>query len=108
MAKMRIALAGAHFGALCSLRQIRLFHDVALRNRFGETGTPGVTIELIEGTEKRFAADNIDVDSRAEIIPMLIVKRALGAVLAGQPILFRSQTRTQFGVGWNWFGVIEF
>ena len=100
---MRITLVRAHFGALCSLGQIGLLHDVGLRNRLRETGAPGLTIEFIERTEERFAARNVDVDPGADIIVVADSETRPRFRSGGSTDIVRSQTRTQFGIGRNWF-----
>ena len=106
MPEMRITLARAHFGALCSLRQIGPLHDVGLRNRLRETGAPVLTIEFIERTEERFAANTVHVNPCANIILVCVTKRTFGPVLACQPTLSMMQPPSHVTVVWNGYGGI--
>src|SRR5207247_9152693 len=44
---------------------------------------------------ERFAGDNVDVDPRSQVVPILVLKRRFGAVLTGDMILVRLQARSQ-------------
>jgi len=60
-------------------------------DRLGEAGPARTTFEFVCGSEKRFAADQIDVNAIAMIVPVLIPKCALGAVLARNVVLLGSE-----------------
>ena len=102
MAEVRIAAFRAHFDAMHVVRIVVLFGDQIFRNRFRESWAPGAAVELVERTKKRFTGDDVDIDPRANIVPIFILKRRLGAVLARDTILVRFQARAKYGIAWHW------
>src|SRR5438876_7549271 len=101
MAEVRIAAFRVHFDAMHVVRIVVLFGDQIFRNRFRESWAPGAAVELVERTKKRFTGDDVDIDPRANIVPIFILKRRLGAVLARDTILVLGQFRFQNGLTWN-------
>src|SRR5215471_15290058 len=88
VAEMRIAFTATHFSAFHTKRAVRFFVHVVLVDRFGETRPAAAAVEFVERREKRFAADNIDIDPCLVIVPILVAKRRLGPALLGHAILF--------------------
>ena len=80
-----------NFSPFHSKSAIGFFRDVALVDRFGETGPTGAAVEFIERSKKGFAADKIDIDAGAMIVPILVSKRRFGAALLGDAILLRRE-----------------
>src|SRR5438270_11291486 len=101
MAEVRIAAFRAHFDAMHVVRVVVLFGDQIFRNRFRESWAPGAAVELVERTKKRFTGDDVDIDPRTNIVPIFILKRRLGGVLARDTILVRCQFRLQYGIAWS-------
>src|SRR4029077_646761 len=60
-----------------------------------KSGTAGAAVEFIERRKQRFASDDVDVNARPDIVPILVLKRRLGAVLACNTILLRLQSGSQ-------------
>ena len=99
MAQMGIAAGGASFDADHAVRAILLFdHSLGIES-FGETGPTGAGIELVEGTEKRFAANEIDVDAWGMVIPEFVAERGFGSVFTGHFVLDRCHFLFEFRVG---------
>src|SRR5438552_7893235 len=101
MAEVRIAAFRAHFDAMHVVRIVVLFGDQIFRNRFRESWAPGAAVELVERTKKRFTGDDVDIDHRANIVPIFILKRGLGAVLARDWIHVRCQAGWRYGIVWH-------
>ena len=91
MAEVRIAFARADLGAFHSVGRIPFFHHVLFRNWFRETGPARAAVEFIQRAEKRFAGDKIHVNTGPMIVPILVMKRRLGATLSCHTILFFSK-----------------
>src|SRR5205807_8838597 len=66
---------------------------------------PGV--KLVERSEERLAGDDIHVNARALIVPILVTKCGLGAVLSGDAILYFSQLHPQRRVARHRLSEIE-
>ena len=81
----------ADFRSLHADRDVRLFHYVLFCNWFGETRPAGAAVELIERSEKGLAADDIDINAGAMVIPIFIPKGWLGPALLGDVILLRGE-----------------
>src|SRR5438445_13129285 len=101
MAEVRIAAFRAHFDAMHVVRIIVLFGDQIFRNRFRESWAPGAAVELVERTKKRFTGDDVDIDPRTNIVPIFILKRRLGAVLARDAILVLCQVLVRSATAWR-------
>src|SRR5713226_3661308 len=95
MSEMRVAAFSAHFGAMHVERIIFLLDDQIFRDRFAESWSPRGAVELVERTKKRFASDDVDINSRVEFVPKGVFKRGFGAVLARDVILVALQSRPQ-------------
>ncbi len=67
-------------------------------DRLRKTWPSRAAFEFVQRAEKRFAADNVDVNAGAVIVPVFVLKRRLGAVFPRHVILQRSQARAQFGI----------
>src|SRR5260370_5429737 len=91
MTQMRVALAAADFGALHAERAIRFFGNVLVVDWLGKAGPARAAVEFIERRKQRLSADNIDINSGAMIVPILISKRWFGAALLGHVILLRRE-----------------
>ena len=89
--KMGIALVASDFGPFHAESAICFFSDVAIFDRFCETGPTAAAVEFVERSKEGFAADNIDVNARAMIVPIFVSERRLGAALLGHVILFGGQ-----------------
>src|ERR1700730_14929537 len=96
MAKVRLAPAAAYLGAFHSESTIRFFSHVIFVDRFGETGPAAAAVEFVQRSKERLAADNIDINAGAMIVPIFVSKRRLGAALLGHVILLWSQFLFQF------------
>jgi len=62
-------------------------HYIARLKRFAETRPPCARLELICRTKKRFARDNININTIFFVVPVLIVERQLGSVLLRNLVL---------------------
>src|SRR5207253_10182093 len=93
---MRVAFAAAYFRALHPQGAIRFFGNIFVVEWFCKAGPAAAAVEFIERREKWLAADNIDINSGAMIIPILISKRRLGAALLGDVILLGRELLFQF------------
>src|SRR4029077_7264590 len=89
--QMRVALAAADFGPFHAERAIRFLGNVLVVDWLGKAGPAAAAVEFIERREKRLPADNIDINSGAMIIPILVAKRRFGAALLGHVILLRRE-----------------
>ena len=89
--KMGIALVASDFGPFHAESAICFLADMAILDRLGETWPAAAAVEFVEGSKEGFTADNIDVNTGAMIIPVLVSERRLGAALLSDVILFRSQ-----------------
>src|SRR6266566_5332975 len=105
---MRIARFPTSLSAFHSERGILFFGNFVWRYGFGETGPTGAAVEFIQGTEERFACDNININAWLVIVPVSIVKRRLRAAFAGDVILIFRQLPPQLSVGGDCFGWIHF
>src|SRR5437763_11287688 len=95
MAEVGIAAFRAQLDAMHVVRIIVLFDDRIFRDRFAESGTASPAVEFVERTKKRFAGNDVDVNTEAHIIPILVLECGLGPVLAGKTKVSRLQERTQ-------------
>src|SRR5256885_14262080 len=93
---MRTTMAAEHLSARHSKCAVRFFGDVIFLDRFGEAGPAAAAVEFIHRSEKRFAADYIDIQARTMIVPILVSERRLGPALLGDAILFGRQFLFQF------------
>jgi hypothetical protein len=100
VAEMGVARFRANFGA-DSERVIDFLHDPIGLDRLGKTRPARAAFEFVQRAEERLTADNVDVNTSAMIVPVLVLKWWLGAVFPGDVILQRSQARTQFGVSFG-------
>src|SRR5205085_3070595 len=101
VSEVRIAALGSHFDAMHIVRTIILFDDRIFRDRFRKSWASGAAVKFVERRKKWFASDNVDINARSNVVPIFVLKRGLGAVLAGDPILVRLQARAECGVAWH-------
>src|SRR5260370_40869031 len=88
---MRVAVAAGDLGALHSERAFRFFGNVLVVDWLCKAGPARADVEFIERREQRLPANNIDINSGAMIVPILIAKRRFGAALLGDVILLRRE-----------------
>src|SRR5436853_5362938 len=91
MTQMRVALAAADVGALHPVGAIRFFGNIFVVEWFCKAGPSAAAVEFIERREQRLPANDIDINSGAMIVPILIAKRWFGAALLGDVILLRRE-----------------
>src|SRR5436305_13616583 len=87
VAEMRITRFSPNLGTLHSIRSIAFFCHAICLDGLGETGPARATIEFIQGTQERFAGDDIHVNSWLVIIPVGVMKRRLCAALTRHLVL---------------------
>src|SRR5438874_10274425 len=95
MAKVGIAAFSTDLGALHVPRGVHFFDHEIFRDRFGKRGPTSAAIEFVERSKERFAGDDIDVNTDTLVVPELILKGRLGAILAHDKILVRLQSPFQ-------------
>src|SRR6266478_746291 len=88
---MRVALAAADFGPFDAERAIGFLGNVLVVDRLCKAGPSAAAVEFIERRKQRLPADNIDINSGAMIVPILVAKRRFGAALLGHVILLRRE-----------------
>jgi len=93
--QMRVALAAADFVALHPEGAIRFFGNIFVVDWFCKAGPSAAAVEFIERRKQRLPADNIDINSGAMIVPILVAKRRFGAALLGDVILLRRELLSQ-------------
>src|ERR1700730_16325487 len=104
---MRIAFGCSDFRSLHAEGRIALFEHEVGRNWFGKSRASRAGVDFVGGTKERVAGDDIDVNARPLIVPILIAKGSLGAVLAHDVVLVLLEGRAQHGVARNRLQVIE-
>lgn len=87
MTEMRVTLARADFSAGHPKHPIALFDNMIAGEGLGETGPAGAAVEFVEGTEERLAADYIDVNTGAAVVPIFVLKWRFSSIPAGHAIL---------------------
>ena len=70
---------------------VLVLHDVFLHERLGEARPPGAGVELVGGDEQGFAGNDIHIDAFLLVVPVLVRKGPLGALLLGHLVLERCQ-----------------
>src|SRR5262245_21151280 len=81
VAKASVTSLGAHLDPLHFVSVVGHLDKEIVRNGFRERGQADFAVELVDGSEKRFASNDINVDADLLVIPELILKRCLRAVL---------------------------
>ena len=99
MSEMRVTLARADFSAGHPKRPVALFDNMIAGEGLGETGPAGAAVELVEGTEERLAADYIDVNAGAVVVPIFVLKWRFSSILAGHAILHRRELLAELVAG---------
>src|SRR4030095_7363471 len=80
MAKARITSLVAHLGPLHLVCVVGHLDKEIVRNGSRERGEADFAVELVNGSEQRFASNGIDVNADLLVVPNLILKRCLRAV----------------------------
>ena len=78
------------------MRAVSNLVDVRRDDRLGETRPAGARLELVRRREQRLTGYDVDVDARLLVIVVLAGEGPLGAVLLGDPALFRRQALNCF------------
>ena len=99
MAEMRIAFLRPHFGPHHVETVVEFFHDVLRPDGFCETGEAGPGIVFVERGKERLVRDDVDVKAGFVVVPMLIVERRLGSVLARNVELLGIELVAQLRIG---------
>src|SRR5262245_251289 len=82
VAETTVTSLGAHLDPLHLVCVVGYLDKEIVRNGFRERGQADLAVELVDGSEKRFAGNNIDVDAGLLVVPELILKRGLRPVSA--------------------------
>lgn len=81
VAEARVTSPGAYLGPLHFVCVVGHLDKEIVRNGFRERRQTDFTVELVDRREKRFEGNDIDVDAGLFVVPELILKRRLRAVL---------------------------
>ena len=87
MAEVGITSPAPDFGSDPQQAAVLEFDDVLRCYRTDEARPAGTRIEFVGGAEERFPRDDIDIKTRLFVIPEIVVKGRLGAILLGDVIL---------------------
>jgi hypothetical protein len=101
IAKVGVTSFGADLGTLHIVRRVLDLEEEIFRDRLGERGEADPSVKFVERNEKRFAGNDVDVDTGLLVIPELILESPLGATLAHDGIFLSLQSLFQDGVAGN-------
>ena len=97
---MRVGVRGTHFGARIADLEIGAGRDVRFLQRPGEARPARAGIVLVQRREERLAGDDVHVDPRLVVVPVLVGEGALGPRFLGHIVLEGRQLLSQLRVGW--------
>src|SRR5262245_55034038 len=98
IAEMGVTSLGVDLRPLHVVRSVQALGEEIFGDRFGERWKANAGIEFVDRSEERFAGNDIDVDAGLLVIPKLILKSPLGAILAHDGIFLGLQSLFQDGI----------
>src|SRR5215471_21683014 len=91
VAKVAAAVGGADLGPGYQHAEVAALDHVAGLERNREARPAGAAVELADRGEQRLAGHDVDVDAGLLVVPVLVPKWRLGAVLLSDPVLLRGK-----------------
>src|SRR5262245_33092603 len=95
VAEVAFPVPAADLGANHPVRRVGVLDHVGWLQRSGEAGPAGAAVELVVRAEEWLSRGDVHVDPGLVVVPVLVLKRRLGARLLGDLVLQRRQTAAQ-------------
>ena len=88
MSQMSVTAFTAYFRPEHSIRSIFFLCNQVVLNRFGEARPSTTRIELVSGNKQWLTGSNIDIDTRAMLVPIFVMECWFSSAFLSNSVLF--------------------